>query len=125
VSGVQKCALPISRKKAYVGSVLVNREGLGEYDRLQLVGLESLDSKALRAGAQIVDPQQLDQALGHITSTTYSPALGKYLALALVSAGRSRIGNSMVARFPLENQSGLVQVVDPIFFDPEGVRMHG
>ncbi|ANU06433.1 sarcosine oxidase subunit alpha family protein [Paraurantiacibacter namhicola] len=114
-----------SRTKAYVGSVLLDREGLTAEDRLQLVGLVSTGRKALRAGAQIVDPAAPGNALGHVSSTTFSPALDEFIALALVSGGRARIGEEMLARFPLADQSDPVRLVDPVFFDPQGERMHG
>ncbi len=114
-----------SRTKAYVGSVLLDREGLVREDRLQLVGLVSTGRKALLAGAQIVDLAQADRALGHVTSTTFSPALDEFIALALVSGGRSRIGSDMLARYPLRNEDNRVRLVDPVFYDPQGERMHG
>lgn len=114
-----------SRKKAYVGSVLMDRDGLTSDDRLQMVGLVSGNRTALPAGAQMVDPDQPEVALGHITSTTYSPALDEFIALALVTSGRSRIGSQMLACFPMRDQSFPVKIVDPVFFDAEAERMHG
>lgn len=113
-----------SRKKPYVGSVLLDREGLGASERLQLVGLVSSGGRPLLAGAQLVDPDKPNHALGHITSTTFSPALDAYIALALVSGGRSHIGGDMLARFPLKGETFKVKLVDPVFFDPQSERMH-
>ncbi|WP_299193623.1 sarcosine oxidase subunit alpha family protein [uncultured Erythrobacter sp.] len=114
-----------SRNKAYVGSVLLDREGLLEDDRLQLVGLISTDRKPLLAGAQLVDPVQPKLPLGHVTSTTFSPALDEFIALALISGGRARIGGEMCALFPMRDEANAVRLVDPIFFDPQGERAHG
>ncbi|MFN2099660.1 sarcosine oxidase subunit alpha family protein [Altererythrobacter sp. MF3-039] len=114
-----------SRNKAYVGSVLLDREGLQQEDRLQLVGLVSSSKRALLAGSQIVDPAQPDRALGHITSTTFSPALNEFIALALVSAGRACIGSEMLSCFPMRGETQSVKLVDPVFYDPQGERMHG
>ncbi|TIP54764.1 MAG: hypothetical protein E5X68_36450, partial [Mesorhizobium sp.] len=73
----------LSKKKPFIGSAMMDREGLIAPDRLELVGLIALDNRALNGGGHIVE--ELDEAnphdsLGHITACCYSPALGKYIA---------------------------------------------
>ena len=85
----------LSKKKPFIGSAMMDREGLIAADRLQLVGLISLDNRPLNGGAHIVE--ELDEAnphdsIGHITACCYSPALGKHIALALVEGGKARHG---------------------------------
>ncbi len=113
-----------STKKPFIGSAMIGRQGLTAPDRLQLVGLVSQEDRALRIGAHLTT-QDSDASVGHITATTYSPALEKYIALALLSGGRTRHGEVMTARFPLRTDRHRVDVVHPVFFDPEGSRMHG
>src|SRR3546814_8035516 len=65
-------------------------------DRKQLVGLLTQDPKVvLEEGAQIVDDpgQPLPmKMIGHVTSSYWSEALGRSIALAIVEGGRAREG---------------------------------
>src|SRR3546814_8028744 len=77
----------VSTKKHFIGSAMHQREGLTDPKRLKLVGFVSADGKAIRAGAHLVaanDASTPPKSLGHITSTAYSPALEKYIALGLL-----------------------------------------
>lgn len=62
-------------------------------------------------------------ALGHVTSAYRSEALGRSIALALVSGGRARIGEML--HVPMPGGSIAVKVSEPIFFDPKGERLDG
>jgi methylglutamate dehydrogenase subunit C len=118
----------LSKKKPFIGSAMMNREGLVSEDRLQLVGIVSLDNRPLNGGAHIVeqaDPENPADSLGHITAACYSPVLGKYIGLALVKAGKSRHGKRAFTSDPLRSRFGPVEIVSHHFFDPEGKRMHG
>ena len=118
----------LSKKKPFVGSMTMDREGLAATDRVALVGVVSLDNRPLAGGAHIVE--QLDEAaprgsIGHISAACYSPALGKYIALALVKGGKSRYGARVFVSDPLRKRFGPVEIVSHHFFDAEGSRMHG
>lgn len=113
-----------SKKKSFIGSAMLGREGLCTPDRLQLVGLVSKENRALRIGAHLSE-RDSESSVGHITATTYSPTLEKFIALALLSGGRTRHGEAMTARFPLRADRHAVEVVHPVFLDPDGSRMHG
>ncbi|TIP86960.1 MAG: sarcosine oxidase subunit alpha [Mesorhizobium sp.] len=118
----------LSKKKSFIGSAMMDREGLIAPGRLELVGLISLDNQPLNGGAHIVEA--LDEAnphdsIGHITACCYSPALGKYIALALVKDGKARRGTRAHISDPLRNRFGPVEIVSNHFFDPDGSRMHG
>jgi sarcosine oxidase subunit alpha len=117
----------LSKKKPFVGSAMMDREGLVAEDRIQLVGLVSLDGRALAGGAHIVehDDRTLSGSIGHVTSVCFSPALGKYVALALVKGGKARHGSRAFVSDPLRGRFGPVAIVSHHFFDPEGSRMHG
>lgn len=118
----------LSKKKPFIGSATMDREGLAASERLQLVGIVSLDNRPLNGGAHIVE--ELDEenphgSIGHITACCYSPMLGKYIALALVKGGAARRGTRAFVSDPLRKRFGPVEIVSHHFFDPEGSRMHG
>ncbi|TIT94412.1 MAG: sarcosine oxidase subunit alpha family protein, partial [Mesorhizobium sp.] len=118
----------LSKKKPFIGSAMMDREGLIAPDRLELVGVIALDNRALNGGGHIVE--ELDEAnphdsIGHITACCYSPALGKYIALALVKDGKARHGTRAFVSDPLRNRFGPIEIVSNHFYDPDGSRMHG
>ncbi|MHA6684368.1 sarcosine oxidase subunit alpha [Mesorhizobium sp. A556] len=118
----------LSKKKPFIGSAMMDRDGLVASDRLQLVGIVSLDNRPLNGGSHIVeelDEQNPHGSIGHITACCYSPALGKYIALALVKGGTARRGTRAFVSDPLRKRFGPVEIVSNHFFDPEGSRMHG
>ena len=61
--------------------------------------------------------------LGHVTSSYYSPNVGRSIALALIEGGRARIGQELHAALPDRNIR--VTVTEPRFFDLEGTRANG
>jgi sarcosine oxidase subunit alpha len=118
----------LSKKKPFIGSAMMDREGLVARDRLQLVGLISLDNRPLNGGAHVV--RQIDEenphgSIGHITAVCYSPSLSKYIGLALVEGGKALHGTRAFTSDPLRGRYGPVEIVSHHFFDPEGSRMHG
>lgn len=114
-------------KKDFVGKRSLTRPDMIKPDRKQLVGLLTLDPKiTLEEGAQIVaraDAPVGTPALGHVTSSYFSDALGHSIALALVSGGRARMGE--VLHVPMPNGPIAVRVADPVFYDREGKRLDG
>jgi sarcosine oxidase, subunit alpha len=61
--------------------------------------------------------------LGHVTSSYHSAALQRTFALALVKAGRDRIGQTVYV--PVGGAPVPVEVAAPVVFDPEGSRRDG
>ncbi len=117
----------LSKKKPFIGQAMMNRPGLTDENRLSLVGILSSSGKPISGGSHIVEEDELTEpatSLGHVTAACYSPALEKYIALALVKNGKSRIGTSAFATAPLTGQHVPVEIVDCHMFDPEGRRMH-
>ena len=51
--------------------------------------------------------------VGHVTSSYYSPNLGRSFALALVRGGRARIGAELYV--PLEGRAAKARLVEPVF----------
>ena len=83
--------------------------------------------RRLRGGAHLVeDPTQATGAasLGHVISVARSPSLGHWIALALVSGGAARFGQRLYAVDLLRRETVAVDVVHPVFVDPEGARVH-
>ena len=83
-------------KKDFVGKRSLSRPDIVAENRKQLVGLLTEDPNVvLEEGAQVTEsatPPVGAPALGHVTSSYRSETLGRSIALALVAAGRSRIG---------------------------------
>jgi sarcosine oxidase subunit alpha len=110
-------------KPDFVGKRSLARPAMIEPDRKQLVGLLTSDPDVvLEEGAQVVAPDAPTVAIGHVTSSYHSSVLGKSIALAMVSGGRARMGHQL--RIPMPNGLIPVEVVQPVFFDPEGKRVN-
>ena len=105
-------------KPDFVGKRSLTRPGMVRGDRLQLVGLlTAAPDVVLEEGAQVTGAG----AMGHVTSAYHSAALNRSIALAVISAGRSRLGTKPNVPMP----GGIIEVivVDPVFYDPDGTRM--
>ncbi len=117
----------VSKTKDFIGKRSLSRSDTAREDRKQLVGLLTEDeSEVLPEGAQIVaDPRPMPpmEMIGHVTSSYYSANVKRSIALALIRSGRSRIGESVFA--PLPGKRVMARIVEPVFFDPEGGRLHG
>src|SRR5262249_50898687 len=119
----------VSAKKCFVGRRLLERPAMADAARPTLVGLEPVDGvTAIPAGAQLiadVRAQPPVTMLGHVTSATFSPTLGRPIALALLTNGVARQGETVVAAAPLDDVMVAARVVRPVFYDPAGERLHG
>jgi len=114
----------IKPESDFIGHRSLSRPGLHDPDRWQLVGLAPEDGRtAIPPGAKIV-ADAADHYVGEVTSTTWSPTLDMPIALGLVAAGRSRHGKRMLAVSPLAGQAVPVVLRSPMFFDPDGTRLH-
>jgi sarcosine oxidase subunit alpha len=113
-------------KPDFVGKRSLTRSGMTDPTRKQLVGLISLDDvSVLEEGAQLVaDPEEPVPmtVIGHVTSAYHSAVLGHPIALAMVSAGRSRLGEVLYVTLGTRH-SVAVKVVPPVFYDAEGARL--
>ena len=117
----------VSQKKDYIGRFLSGRPGMIDTNRQRIVGLVPERAGArLFAGAHLVGLGKSSIAKndeGFVTSVTYSPALGHWIGLALVNGGEARIGDKMRAIEGLRGMEEDVELVSPLFLDPEGVRL--
>jgi sarcosine oxidase subunit alpha len=117
----------IGKTKAdFVGKRSLIRPDLVKADRKQLVGLLTVEpQKLLEEGAQITligNPPAGTSALGHVTSSYHSAFLGRSFALAIVSGGRARMGETLYV--PMPDGPIAVTVTDPVFYDKEGAKLH-
>ena len=114
-------------KRDFVGKRSLSLPALAEPGRKQLVGLLTEDARTqLDDGTQLVDdPHQPVpmRVLGHVTSTYFSPALNRPIAVAMLANGRARMGERLYV--PMPDRAIAVQVVSPVFYDPDGGRLHG
>jgi sarcosine oxidase subunit alpha len=113
-----------SRTANFVGRRSLTLPFALDPNRLQLVGLESSDrSTVLPVGAHIASSPPPARSLGYVTSSTWSPVLGRPIALAMLSRGRARLGE----RVQLYHMDRAFEatVVRTSFLDPQGDRLHG
>ncbi len=117
------------KKPDFIGRHMLARPALADPRRPRLVGFVPVDGATrLRAGAQIVADSRVPPPvpmIGRITSAADSPTLGHPIALGFLEAGASRHGETLHALFPLADQWVPVRVVDPVFYDRAGERLHG
>lgn len=115
------------QKPDFVGKRSFVRQDTARTDRKQLVGLLTADPKeVLPEGAQITAVEggaPPVPMLGHVTSSYWSETLGRSIALALIRGGAGRQGTTVYA--PLAGRTVACTVTKPVFYDPEGVRLHG
>jgi sarcosine oxidase subunit alpha len=117
----------VAKQKSFVGKRSLARTDTARTDRKQLVGLLPDDPAALLPeGAQLaLDPSTPAPMpmVGHVTSSYRSAALDRTFALAMVEAGRSRIGKQVFA--PLPGRTIAATIHDSVLFDPENRRRDG
>jgi sarcosine oxidase subunit alpha len=119
----------IAKKKGdFIGKRGLARPDLVAADRKQLVGLLTQDAKTvLEEGAQVVETPQgriPRPMLGHVTSSYFSPNVGRPIALALIEGGHARHGQTLWVPVP-GRRPVPVEVTRPVFFDPENARLDG
>ena len=113
-------------KPDFVGKRSLVRAAMISPERRQLVGLLTSDPQVvLEEGAQVMaqaGARAPARALGHVTSSYYSSVLGRSIAMGLVTGGRARLGHTLFVSVPAGDIP--VQVASPVFYDPEGRRLH-
>jgi sarcosine oxidase subunit alpha len=118
----------ISKKKEdYIGKRAQERSFMVSPDRWKLVGLETLDGSVLPDGAYAlgegVNANGQRNMIGRVTSTYYSPTLGRGIAMGLVHNGPDRMGE--VIAFPKVDGTIIkAKIVDQVFYDKEGAKQN-
>jgi sarcosine oxidase subunit alpha len=120
-------AWAIGKNKAdFVGKRSLERPSMKAASRRQLVGLRTKDPRiVLEEGAQVAaTPGQKPpmELIGHVTSSYASSVLGHSIALAVISGGRARLGQTLYV--PMPGGDLAVEVAAPVFYDPAGARIN-
>jgi sarcosine oxidase subunit alpha len=115
----------VSKKKAdFIGKRAQERPDLTRRGRKQLVGLETEDpAEVLPDGAHAVKRVREHIAMttiGHVTSSYFSPTLGRSIAMGLIDDGLSRSGEWL--EFPAGDRVIRARIVDPVFYDTAGKK---
>ena len=116
-----------NKKDDFLGKRSLSRSDTDRAGRRQLVGvLTDNPEDVLPEGAHLVS-EVLDappmNTIGHVTSSYYSPNVGRSIALALVEDGIERKGESVNVRL-MDGKVVAAKLSDTVFFDPAGERMH-
>ncbi|MGB3148759.1 MAG: glycine cleavage T C-terminal barrel domain-containing protein, partial [Paracoccaceae bacterium] len=119
----------LSQKKDFIGKAASQRPGLLGSAREQLVGLRPIaPEKLIPAGAHLFDAGAQAVRLnsqGYVTSACWSPTMQSHLALAFLKNGRQRLGQTVRLVDHLRGADIPCEVVNPVFFDPDGGRARG
>lgn len=117
----------VSKKKDCVGKVLSKREGLTGDHQLNMVGVVPVNSDdKLTNGAHFLtlgDAPTAENDQGYLSSVAWSPTLKTYIGLGFLKDGKTRMGETLLAKDFMHNNHAEVKVVSPHFFDPDGERL--
>ncbi len=117
----------LKRKADFIGRRSLTRAANLRDDRLQLVGLDPLDRIAdrgfLAVGSHLRGAGSARPSDGYVTSSGFSSAMNRAVALAMVHGGGRRTGEIVMVLTP----SGPVRVriSRPEAYDPNGERLNG
>jgi sarcosine oxidase subunit alpha len=113
--------LGASKPDDYLG----RRGALRDPDRVrrQLVGVATTDvSRPIPLGAHVVTPADPARSQGWVTSSGFSPVLGRWVALAVVEGGIGRIGETVAL---MDGGAGIeARLTEVCAYDPEGQRLN-
>ncbi len=115
----------VSKKKYdFIGKRALYRSDTIKKDRKQLVGILTKNpEEVIEEGAQLVEELKTPpmQMVGHVTSSYYSPNLGRSFALALVKEGLKKRGKTIFA--PMIDKTIEVEITSPVFIDPNNTKL--
>lgn len=116
---------PLERKKVeFIGRRSLITEDAARSDRRQFVGLEAIDGEGvLPTGAHGIERHAGGvRSTGYVTSSYFSPALQRPIALGLIERGLSRMGDVIELQHLRDIRRA--RIVPPCAFDEEGSRLH-
>jgi sarcosine oxidase subunit alpha len=110
-----------------LGKRAQERPDMVRADRWRLVGLEALGGGVLPEAGYVegdgVNANGQSNVAGRVTSTYFSPTLGRGVAMALIAHGPERMGEIVKVwggtGVPME-----AWIVDPTVYDPEGEKQN-
>jgi sarcosine oxidase subunit alpha len=113
----------LKRETDFVGRRSLTRPDNLRPDRLQLVGLEAIGSdQPLAVGSHVRGGGLSRGSEGYVTSSGFSPTLGRGVALAMVRGGRARMGEELQVLADQGPQKA--RIVQPCALDPKGERLN-
>jgi sarcosine oxidase subunit alpha len=119
----------LSMRKDFIGRVMAERPALKAPNRPTFIGVKPVDrTSVLRAGAHFLPlgaPASADNDHGYMTSVAFSPTLGHWIGLGLLQHGPQRIGEHVRAYDPVRGGDVEVEICNPVFVDPQRVRLNG
>ncbi len=110
----------LKREHDFIGRRSLTRPDNLRADRFQLVGLDPIGSAELPIGSHLRSPGLSAGSEGYITSSAFSPALGRWVALAMVRGGRARYGEILQV---LGNKARQARIAAPGAYDAAGERL--
>jgi sarcosine oxidase subunit alpha len=117
----------VSKKKDFIGKRSFQLPYLKAKGRHQLVGILPEDKdEAVPEGAYItklnanVDEQGKTPHIGFVTSSYYSPILGRTFGLALIANGLNRLGEEI--DIPIGSKIFRASICDVVFYDKENSK---
>ncbi len=119
------------KKKDFIGKRSLTRSDTSRDDRKQLVGIIPLDkSEFIEEGQHVVECERLPKRittpieyLGHVSSSYHSPNLNHCIAMAMIKGGNKLMGSKLFVSSTYGTKNIPVEVVSPIFIDPENKRL--
>ena len=114
------------KKPDFVGKRALERPAMRASDRPQFIGLLTTDPKqVIEEGAQIAaSPNQRPpmELIGYVTSSYWSSALNRSIALGMIKGGRARRGQTVY--IPMPGGDIAAEVTAPVFYDAGGARLN-
>ncbi len=111
------------KKKDFVGKRSLSRPDIEATNRKQLVGLRMRKpSFVAEEGAQVLPAEGLGAPLGHVTSSYWSAALNRSIALALIEGGHETMGAAV--RVTTDGAPVAAEICETVFYDKEGARVN-
>ena len=110
------------RKDEFVGKRSLATDNARDGARRQFVGLAVDGCEPLPTGAHGVDRSGgRTRSIGYVTSSYFSPALGRPIALGLIERGLSRLGETV--EIVHLGRALTARIAAPCAFDPDGARL--
>ena len=127
-------AVSLKKPFSFIGKRSFTRSDTARAGRKQLVGLLTEDpTVVLKEGAQIIESEMARPPvpmIGHVTSSYFSPELGRSIAMAVVRDGIARrsedgikAGRDVVYAWA-GGKAHKVKLVSAVFIDPQGARQN-
>ena len=112
---------------SFIGQRSFSIAALSAENRFQLVGLLTKDaSVVLPEGAHIVNNG--GKSIGYVTSSYFSPILGRSIAMAQMQGGLSKVGETTLVKI-VQEKHGLkdipCEISSSVFYDINGERVDG